>query len=257
MCGSACGRRILRNSRRPAGAGRACEVHHVAVGALEARDGRDDDGKEGEQEDQQQLRREPEAEPDDEQRGDRDLGDDLQEHDHRIDGLLHEARVGDGQRQRHAHHDRQRVAGQDLLGRHPGAAHHQVVPLPELRPDLRRGRQQVLLDAQRSYRDFPDHEQRGEDREGAGALAQPGGDRRAAGGARGCSGEGAGHGAHARSQGGGGAARSHVPNTAGTLISRTSRSSERPTTLCGTPAGCERPSRPAPPRRPPRRRSGR
>ena len=72
------------------------------------------------------------------------------------------------------------VAREDLLRRHPCAAHDDFVALPEFGPDLRRRRQQILLDAGYTNRDFPHHEQQHEDRQRAAALAQPGNERAAA-----------------------------------------------------------------------------
>ena len=47
------------------------------------------------------------------------FGNDLQEHDHRIDGVLHEARIRDRERERNADDDREQVAGDDLLRASP------------------------------------------------------------------------------------------------------------------------------------------
>ena len=89
------------------------------------------------------------------------------------------------ERERDAHHDRERIAGEDLLRRHPGAGHHDLVALPELGPHLRRRRQQVFLDAGEAHRELPQQEQQHEDQQRTAALAQPRGDGCAARRARG------------------------------------------------------------------------
>src|SRR6266511_2017790 len=163
----------LEEHAQAAGAGGAREVHHVAVGALESRDARNHDRKERQQEYQQELGHEAETEPDNEQRRDRDLRNDLQEYDHRVDGLLHEARIGDRQRQRNAYDHGKRIAGQNFLGRDPRAGGDQLVAPPEFGPYFRRRRQQIFLDVGQAYRELPKEKQQHEDRQRTAAIAQP------------------------------------------------------------------------------------
>src|SRR5207245_1686348 len=198
--------------------------------ALEARDARNHDRKERQQEHQQELGHEAEPEPDDEQWRDRDLRNDLQEYDHRVDRLLHEARIGHRQRQRNAYDHGKRVTGKNFPGCDPCAGGDQLVAPPEFGPHFRRRRQQIFLDVGEAYRKLPQQKQQHEDRQRAAAIAEPRKERRAA-----ASGHGYRH-------GGGGSGRSQVPYSAGSLISSTSRSSARAITLCATPAGCDNPS---------------
>src|SRR4029453_7928705 len=189
--------------------------------------------KERQQKHEQQLWHEAKAEPDDEKRRDRDLRDDLEEDDDRVHRLLHEARIRDRECERNADDNGQRIAGEDLLRRHPRSRGNDVVALPEFGPDFRRRRQQVFLHPRNADRDFPRNEQQREDRERAAARAQP---------SRECS-----ETVFARTRVHPpsfavaicGSASSKMPNSAGRFTSMSSRSSERPTTLWGTPAGCD------------------
>ena len=74
-------------------------------------------GKEAEHERADHLGNDAEAEPDDEQRRDRDLGHALREHEQRIDEALDRARIGDQQRDRDAEGDRQREPAERRVGR--------------------------------------------------------------------------------------------------------------------------------------------
>ena len=155
------------------GAGRAGEVHHVRVERLEARDAADHDREEAQQKDQQQLRQEAEAEPDDEERRDRDLGHDLQEHDQGIDRPLEEARVGDQQRQRDADHDRQQIARHDFGGGDPGAVQHARPAARQIDQDLGGRRQQIRRQREQPGGELPQREQRHESADGVAMAPQP------------------------------------------------------------------------------------
>src|SRR5690606_7514945 len=139
-------------------------------------------------------------------------------------------------RHRHADHDRDEIAADDLLGGHDRPLEDDVPALEEVAPHLRRWRQEVFLDAEEADGELPQQEERPEDQDHPRALAEPGGNagNDAGGRVAAQAGRGGTHAASVRLAAG----ASIVPKSAGMLISMISMSSERPTTLWGTPAGC-------------------
>ena len=103
--------------------------------------------------------RQPVAEPGEEQRRDRDLGDRLRRHDQRIDGALGEPRIGDEDRERHADRDGAEEADEHLGQRIAGVDQEARPVLDELLGDPRRRRQDVDRHLEPADGDLPDHEE--------------------------------------------------------------------------------------------------
>ena len=81
-------------------------------------------GKEGDDHDQQDLRREPVAEPEDEDRRQRHLRHVLEQHDQRIERAAQPVEAHDEQREGDADHGRGQEADEDLARRHAALASH-------------------------------------------------------------------------------------------------------------------------------------
>jgi hypothetical protein len=177
MSGKGLGQPNLGKQLPTIGTGGTREIGDLRVNRLEPGNGRDDDREKRQQEHDQQLGRVAKAEPDDEQRRDRDLGHDLQKHHHRVHRVLHEARIGDRQRERNAHHHRQQITAQNLLRGNPGTIHHHRNTLVEFQPDLAGGGQQVLFDAEQAYRHLPKQQKAHRQQQSALPLAPPAGER--------------------------------------------------------------------------------
>ena len=94
----------------------------LRVGGAQPRHAGDDDGEEGDEYGQDDFGGETETEPDDEQRRDRDLRDDLSEQDNRVDRPLHRLGVGDHHRGREADESREHEAQHRLPERHQTGA---------------------------------------------------------------------------------------------------------------------------------------
>ncbi len=191
-----------------------------------------------EQKDDEQLGREAEAEPDDEERCDRDLGHDLEEDHDRIDGLLDEAATW---RRRAPWGCSRRLPGDSRRGS-PGLSPR----LPgEQCPSAPGTRSRSWMEAAGGTPSRRGARPR-TPKPGKGRRRRQAGRRRAvwmlrAVRCRPALREGPCGQLPSRCPA---SPRSMVPNSAGRLISISSRSSDRPTTLCATPAGCEAAARP-------------
>jgi hypothetical protein len=111
-----------------------------AVARAQAVDRVDGDREEADERDDDHLRADAEAAPDDDERRDRGHRDELGDHEPGIEGVLDEARADDGDRERDADDDRDAVAEQDLRQRRPGARREHAAVAHERAGDLERRR---------------------------------------------------------------------------------------------------------------------
>ncbi len=171
------GQAKLREHLQPARAHRARQIVHLRGHRAQADRRVDHDRKERDQKRHQHLRQRAHAEPHQEQRRDRHLGHHLKEQQRGHDELVEALRRGDRNRQRHRNGDRESVADEHLVGRHPGVA-QQLRELVDHRRDNRRGRrEQISRRLRHDHADLPQHQkhqyacERGESGEQRGADA--------------------------------------------------------------------------------------
>ena len=106
----------LAEDRPPSPAHRADEARHVGVGRAKAGHRVEQDREEADEECHEHLGSGPEAEPDDEEGRERDLGDRLQQHQERIHDALEPAEGDDEHRGRDADEDSEQESGNNLSG---------------------------------------------------------------------------------------------------------------------------------------------
>ena len=145
---------------QPARAGGAREFHQFRLDRTKGGDRGDHHRKKAEQKDQQNFRRQSEAEPDDEQRRHRDFRHDLKKHQQRIQQRLHAGAESNAQRDQHAEHGGGQKPQQHRL-RGEGGGIEQAAPLRQ-QPgaDHAWGGQDIFRHMRQPHASFPEQQKR-------------------------------------------------------------------------------------------------